>query len=333
MLWLYAAGAVLLAAQLSPTSIPRGYVCLRASSPITIDGNLDDPAWQKAPWTEDFVDIEGDKKPAPRFKTRAKMLWDDENLYIGAELEEPHIQATLTEHDSVIFQDNDFEVFIDPNDDNQLYSEFEMNAFNTTWDLLLIKPYRAGGPPVDGFELKGLRSAVHIDGPINDPSKTGKGWSVEIAIPWKALYQIAGCPCPPHDGDQWRINFSRVEWHFQDGNGKYEKVPGTHEDNWVWSPQGVIDMHRPEHWGILQFSNSQDGPVSLNPHPGLEEKFSLCRLWDAEAAYHGKSGHFGTLEQIGYSEPGVKVYLTPDMFEGALGDYRIDQSLRFWKVK
>src|ERR1700722_6163355 len=124
MLWLYAAGLAVLATQLSPTSIPRGYVCLKTSGPINIDGKLDDLAWQKAPWTEDFVDIEGDKKPAPRFKPRAQMLGDAENLYVAAEMEEPHVQATLTEHDSVIFHDNDFEIFIDPNDDNQLYSEF-----------------------------------------------------------------------------------------------------------------------------------------------------------------------------------------------------------------
>jgi hypothetical protein len=317
--------------QLSSKSIPRAYVCPRASAPIVIDGKLDDAAWGAAPWTEDFVDIEGDKKPTPRFKTRVKMLWDDECLYVGAEIEEPQLQASLTEHDSVIFHDNDFEIFMDPDGDNQLYSEFEMNALNTTWDLLLVKPYRAGGPPVDGFELKGLRSAVHLDGNLNDPTSTDKGWSVEIAIPWHALEQIAGCPCPPKDGDQWRINFSRVEWHWQVAEGKYQKVPGTKEDNWVWSPQGVVDMHRPEHWGILQFSSSPE-TAQLHPYPGLEEKFVLCRLWDAEDAYREKTGHWGSLSEIGFHEPGVKLSLTPDLFEGAYRGYRIDQNLRFWRA-
>src|SRR5437867_1688147 len=75
---------------------PKGYVCYRASGPIAIDGKLDDPAWKDAPWTDDFVDIEGDAKPKPRFRTRAKMLWDDQYLYIAAELEEPHVQGSLT---------------------------------------------------------------------------------------------------------------------------------------------------------------------------------------------------------------------------------------------
>src|SRR5581483_8420951 len=65
---------------------PLGYVCYRAPSPITIDGRLDDPAWAAAPCTDPFVDIEGDKRPKPRHRTRVKMLWDDDALYIAAEL-------------------------------------------------------------------------------------------------------------------------------------------------------------------------------------------------------------------------------------------------------
>ena len=67
------------------------------------------------------IDIEGDLKPQPRFRTQVKMLWDDEHFYIAAEMEEPHVWGTLTEHDSVIFRDNDFEVFIDPNGDTLEY--------------------------------------------------------------------------------------------------------------------------------------------------------------------------------------------------------------------
>ena len=93
---------------------PKSYDCQRAKKPLTIDGKLDDSTWKKAKWSDDFVDIEGDAKPRPRFHTRMKMLWDDTYLYVGAELEEPDIKAKLTEHDSVIFHDNDFEVFLKP---------------------------------------------------------------------------------------------------------------------------------------------------------------------------------------------------------------------------
>src|SRR5262249_56044292 len=93
---------------------PRRYVCYRAPGPIAIDGRIAEGAWSAAPWSEPFVDIEGDRRPQPRHRTRVKMLWDDEALYIAAELEEPHVWATLTEHDSVIFHDNHFAAFLHP---------------------------------------------------------------------------------------------------------------------------------------------------------------------------------------------------------------------------
>src|SRR5262249_32364901 len=151
---------------------PRHYVCYRAGGPVTVDGRLDEPAWKAVPWTDDFVDIEGTRRPRPRFRTRAKMLWDDRRFYIAAELEEPHFWATLTEHDSVIFRDNDFEVFLDPDGDNHNYAELELNALNTTWDLRLPKPYKDGGHADDRWEIRGLRTAVHVDGTLNDPRDT-----------------------------------------------------------------------------------------------------------------------------------------------------------------
>jgi hypothetical protein len=247
------AGLLLAFVVVAAQDLSKSYECPKSTQPIAIDGRLDDPAWKGAPWTDFFVDIEGEKKPAPRFKTRAKMLWDNEHFYVAAEMEEPHVWSTLKEHDSVIFHDNDFEVFIDPNGDTLEYYEFEINALNTGWDLFLDKPYRHGGKADNGWEIPGLKTAVHIDGTLNDPRDTDRGWSVEIAFPWKALAGYAHKPAPPRPGDEWRVNFSRVQWRLEIVDGKYKKVPKTKEDNWVWSPQGVINMHIPEHWGRVRF--------------------------------------------------------------------------------
>jgi hypothetical protein len=232
---------------------PKHYTCHRATKPIRIDGKLDDAAWRDAAWTDDFVDIQGAGHPTPRFRTRVKMLWDDRYLYVAAELQEPHVWATLAEHDSVIFQDNDFEVLLNPSGDGRNYFEFEINALNTGWDLFLNKPYREGGKADNSWEIPGLLTAVHVDGALNDPRDRDRGWSVEIAFPWSAFGSRAPVERPAAGG-QWRINFSRVEWQTAIVNGKYVKVPGKPEDNWVWSPQGLIDMHVPEHWGYVDFA-------------------------------------------------------------------------------
>ncbi len=209
--------------------------------------------WARAPWTELFVDIEGPPKPEPRYGTAVKMMWDEQYLYVGAVLDEPHLRASLTERDSVIFHDNDFEVFIDPDGTTRDYYEIEINALNTIFDLYLPKTYEDGGTADHDWNCDGLDTAVQIQGTLNDPSDVDLGWSVEMAIPWAALAPHANVPAPPLPGDVWRINFSRVEWQFTIVDDAYENLPDTPEDNWVWSPQGLINMHKPEKWGYVEF--------------------------------------------------------------------------------
>jgi predicted esterase len=262
---------------------PNGYLCRYAANPVNVDGNLDDAAWAASPWTADFVDIQGAAGPAPRFRTRAKLLWDDEYLYVAAEIEEPHVRATLTNHDAIIFHDPDFEVFLDPDGDTHDYCEFEINALNTSWDLRLDRPYRDDGKPRNDWEIPGLKTAVHVQGTLNDPADLDTGWSVEIAFPWKALAERARHPGPPVEGEQWRINFSRVEWPVATNGGSYQKVAGASEDNWVWSPQGVVDMHRPEMWGLVQFTRQPAGEtISVSPIPGKSARDLALEIYSAQ---------------------------------------------------
>ncbi len=284
-----------------PLEPPKGYVCARALGRIKVDGNLDEESWKAAPWTDAFVDIEGDIRPRPRFQTRAKMLWDAEYFYVAAQLEEPHVQGTLTKHDSVIFQDNDFEIFIDPDGDNHEYYELEINSLNTEWDLFLKKPYRNGGPARNEWEIPGLLTGVRIDGTRNNPLDVDTGWTVEFAIPWKVLGEFAHRPSPPRDGDQWRVNFSRVEWRYMIKEGQYVKVPNNPEANWVWSPQGAIDMHRPERWGFVRFSRLPAGRegATFKPDPTLPLRDQLMEIYHAQHAFHDKTKRWaGSIEEL-----------------------------------
>jgi hypothetical protein len=305
---------------------PKGYVCVRARMPIVIDGKLDDPSWADAPWTDSFEDIEGDRKPQPRFRTRAKMLWDDQFFYVAAELEEPHVWGTLTRHDSVIFHDNDFEIFIDPDGDNQEYYEIEINALNTEWDLFLKKAYRNGGPAINEWEIPGLKTAIQVNGTLNDPSDRDTSWTIEFAIPWKVLAEHAHRPAPPKDGDQWRVNFSRVEWkHIVEGK-TYKKIPNTPEDNWVWSPQGAVDMHRPERWGFVQFSTARPGQASYTPDPANPVRERLMAIYHAERTYRAKHKTWAaSLDVLGMNADPVisgatppRIKLSPTGFEASI---------------
>ncbi|MDH5398769.1 MAG: carbohydrate-binding family 9-like protein, partial [Cyclobacteriaceae bacterium] len=147
---------------------PEKYECLLASSEIVIDGKMEEEAWEKAQWTKTFTDIEGPSKPKPRFDTRVKMLWDSNYFYIAAQLEEPHVWGKLKQRDTILFHDNDFEVFIDPDGDTHQYYEIEINTLGTLFDLMLVKPYRDGGPAIISWDAPLMHSAVHIDGTLND---------------------------------------------------------------------------------------------------------------------------------------------------------------------
>lgn len=237
----------------------RQYTVFRASSEIIIDGDASESDWEKSVWTEDFQDIEGEKMPLPLHRTRVKMLWDEKNLFILAELEEPHVWGYFDEHDVIVFNENDFEVFIDPDGDSQNYFEIEINANNTVFDLFMPKPYRDGGIPLISWNAPGLKTAVAVDGTRNNPNDTDKKWTVEMAIPFNALQLGTGIQ-QPADNQVWRINFSRVQWQTEVIDGIYKRKTDSatgrilSEDNWVWSPQGVINMHYPERWGMLRFS-------------------------------------------------------------------------------
>jgi hypothetical protein len=307
--------------------VPETYHCVRTAAAPRIDGRIDDAVWARAAWTNDFVDIQGDMpghEPAvgaPRFRTRVKMLWDDRAFYFAAELEEPHVSASLLMRDTVIFRDNDFEIFVDPDGDHHRYYEFEMNAYNTVWDLFLPKPYRDGGPADNSWDIRGLASAVAVDGTINDARDTDRGWTLEVAIPWSAFDRCAQAGRTPAAGDTWRVNFSRVEWRYTAEKGRYVKVPGLPEDNWVWSAQGVIDMHRPEKWGEVRFVDRAPEPYRIDATTGRQltgraactgALMQLFRVYWAQKAYQKAHGRWAaTLGDLALDHADVFQRQTP----------------------
>lgn len=313
----------------------RNYVVYRALEEIIVDGNAIEKSWNLAEWSEEFVDIEGAKKPKPKFKTRMKMLWDDRYLYILAELEEPHVWSYYEKPDLIVFEENDFEVFIDPDDDTHNYFEIEINARNTIFDLFMAKPYRNGGVPIITWNTPGLKSAVFVDGTINNPADTDKSWTVEMAIPFSAL-RLGVSTQIPKDNDLWRIDFSRVQWQTEISDGIYKRkkdaVSGRiiPEDNWVWSATGLINMHFPERWGMLQFStNMADGRKVEFKTPEIEElKKYLWLVYYKQKKYQGEKGRYATtLSDLGIpstvqtdsgAKPELKLIATEHQFVAEL---------------
>jgi hypothetical protein len=292
------------------TPIPRSYTVYKTSLKINIDGQGNETDWQAAPWSDPFVDIEGVKTPS--YNTQMKMLWDTENLYVYAKLEEPHIWGTLKQRDTVIFYNNDFEIFIDPDGDTHNYIEFEMNVLNTLWDLFLTAPYRNDPKVLDHWDMKGVQSAVSVKGSLNDPTDIDEYWSLELAIPWNVLKEASAASLPPI-GQFWRMGFSRVNWDFdlQDNRYSRKKEAGGNylpEHNWVWSAQGVINMHEPEKWGYVFFSPN----TPLQNTSALTDPFSIPQeeylKWFMYQEYRKLLGVFKEGKSLSLKRPQVEIH-------------------------
>jgi len=254
------------------------YKVLRTPIKPKVDGSLTHTIWQQAPRSPRFIDMtSGD--PAI-LATTAAALWDDEALYVGFWIEDPYPSAKLTQRDSLIFQENDIEVFIDTGD---AYYEFELNALNTVYEVLFIwqdayekldpsqfdlKEAIAFGGNFDrtethfwrgthprglrwafpSYDLPGLSSAVSIDGKLNDPTVVSRGWRAEIAFPWKGMKAWSkGTTLPPKAGDEWRIFFGRFQ--------KLQLAGKSVSAAWSWDKIGSADNHLPERFTRVQFSD------------------------------------------------------------------------------
>lgn len=255
--------------------IPRYVAYVTLDTPV-IDGKLDEQMWQTTQRSRSFVDlIHG---TPTHLDTRTAVRWDDNYLYVAYWLEEPNVQATLTQRDAPIYQDNDAELFIAGRDG---YYEFEINAYGTIYEVLffweeaykrhrydtvamldrahpLARPFNGVGFRSHprgkriGFwnwDYPGLKKAVHVDGTINDNSDKDRGWTVELALPWSGLEILArggSRALPPNDGDVWRMDFSRF-------NTYKAAPPAKDSGGWAWSSHGVWDSHVPECFTYIEF--------------------------------------------------------------------------------
>lgn len=253
------------------------YTARRVAEPPRIDGKLDEESWRLAPRSPRFVDLITGQPTI--HDTRAAVLWDDTNLYVGFWVEEPFVQATLTERDSLVWTENDIEIFIAGKD---AYYEFELNPLGTIYEAMFVweDAYERGGfsaapefsRQVEGYkpwngvgfdkhprgprlaffrwDLPGLQAAAAVDGTINDNSDRDRGWTAEVAIPWSSLEWLTkgdGRALPPRDGDVWRMDFSRFNMY-------REARPAQDSGGWAWSAHGVWDSHIPELFPYIHFS-------------------------------------------------------------------------------
>jgi hypothetical protein len=204
---------------------------------MKVDGVLNDAAWQKASPVGSFY-VNQDGSPAP-YQTEAKILYDDNFLYIAFRSADENIWSTMKKRDQHLWDEEVVEVFIQANQNPPNYIELEVNPLGTMLDIYLLdirKPLL-----YESWNSDKLKWAVKVDGTVD-----GKGgdheWTCEIALP---LEDVVTAPnLPPKPGDSWRLNLFRVE-----------KLPTP--AGMSWSPTMQGDFHVPARFGEIVFSDKR----------------------------------------------------------------------------
>jgi len=221
------------------------YTAKKIYASITLDGNVKKAIWQNATWSKRFVDMVTGSPGM--YNTQAAILWNDTHLYIAFEAEEPQVEAKLTERDSIIFLENDLEVFIDGGD---CYYELEVNAANTIYEVFFIwkDAYSKGSKfDIPQFDVH-QDQAYTFGGDYDRNNHIDKGWSLEIGIPWNSLKLLAnGRSLPPTDGDVWKMFLGRFQ-KLEIGGKEVQPHPAM-----VLSSHGIYDTHLPEKWSKVKF--------------------------------------------------------------------------------
>ena len=207
----------------------------RAPGRIDVDGVLAESAWDRAERAGPFVrSLDGRAASAA---TEARLLWDDENLYVAFSCEDPNVAGAFFQDDEKLYTSNVVEIFLNPSGDSSRYDEIEVAPTNALFDASF-----AGGPR-KGMDLSWssrARHAVHVDGTLNDPRDVDRGWTVELAIPFASL---TGMPkARPERGDRWKFNLYRLR-----------QGPGQPGEGQAFSPPMRGDFHALDRFATLRF--------------------------------------------------------------------------------
>lgn len=222
---------------------------LPAGSTITVDGKLDDAAWQPLKWTPYWTAPDGSKRPAPR--TRAKFTWDDQYLYVGVHSVDDDVWGTLTERDSNTWEQEVIELFIDADNDRKDYLELQVTPANVVFDAKFAR-HRSDLKVARAWNMPGLKTGAHVEGTLNERDDVDSGWSVEIAVPFAAT---PGSRTPPAHGALWRVNLFR-----------WDAPKAGRQQAAAFSPPIVGDFHALNRFGRLRFVDpAKVAPTAVSP--------------------------------------------------------------------
>jgi hypothetical protein len=217
------------------------YVVHRAGEPVAINAKWDKPVWRDVPALE-LTQYMGER-PEHFPKTQAKLLYDDDALYVIFRVADQYVRATAKKHQDMVCQDSCVEFFFTPGVDvSKGYFNLEMNCGGTMWFRFQVIP-RKDSVKVSPAVVKGMDVATTLPKIVDPEIAEPTTWVVEYRLPFafvKDYYSGATLPAP---GVQWRANF-------------FKCADATSKPHWLtWSRvnRPKPDFHVPEDFGTLEF--------------------------------------------------------------------------------
>ena len=189
---------------------PRAGISLRAAktseSPV-VDGILNETCWKNAP-TGNFHNNTGGGEPGKT--TKVRIVYDDSNLYIGFECQDPDAASTITGRDSPVSDEEYVAAYIDADCDSTTYVLIEVAPTGAMSDAFVVTGKDGSETKVlRDWDSDRLRASVSVYGGGARPGTDDRFWTVEMAIPFKDF--LTAPHTPPLSGQRWRADFFRVE--------------------------------------------------------------------------------------------------------------------------
>ncbi|MEN6519828.1 MAG: carbohydrate-binding family 9-like protein [Armatimonadota bacterium] len=214
------------------------YNCPKVNTPPIIDGRLDDDAWSHSEAVNLVLSEDGASASKP---TRVKLCWDNDHLYLAFDCTDQDIWGTMFNRDDLIWNEEVVEAFLSPDGDLTHYYELNVSPRNVVFDTEISA--LTDDPPVfkgrKEWDITGLKTAVAVDGTLDDRNDIDRGWSIEIAVPFASLGRKT-----PKPGEKWRGNLYRID---------LSPEPVEFQ---AWSPTLIspANFHRPSHFGTIVFT-------------------------------------------------------------------------------
>ncbi|MDH3650889.1 MAG: carbohydrate-binding family 9-like protein, partial [Saprospiraceae bacterium] len=294
-----------------------------ANAPITIDGKLTESLYELAPKLMLQNSLDPEEMLTNQYTTYAQIGYDHENLYIAFSCDDRDIWCTFSERDQRLWEQEVVEVFIDTDENPLDYVEIEVSPTNILYDSWITDPKNITRETAD-YNIKGIETAVHVEGTTDDRSDQDTRWTVEMSIPLNELTQASA-----RTGQEWKINFYRIN---HDAHGPrllaYSPTEGSFHTPERFVPI-LLDPASEEEWiPLFNGKDLNDWQVKIRGYELNDNYASTFRVEDGtmtvsydqyEGDYDARFGHIFYKDPFSYYRIRIEHRFIGDQVPGGPG--------------